>query len=378
MNKLWFSLLTFFFCLCYFPISHAELIFDKEYQTGLQPVSKIIRYRVIYSPKQKYDYAFNFSGKLLCGALTIKVEDREGEIIKEQKFQGKSLINSQFTLPSSIELNNIHISLNFEEAAGDVYTAIAPNLVNKYIQIYKTVLFSGCVIILIFFGIVLLKEKVTFSLLLWGIGIGLCSKVLIYYWQKIDPLSSKLIFTTASSKEGLSLFIEAFYFSLTETLISFLILGIFLFFKSIPKDKKAGFLSFSIGITLVWVLEVTIQGMLSYSVVSLSIFYQQTPLFLIFILIRNIILCGLWFTVFYVSAVGSTNAETRLVVYGILILFVTESIQNYFNQSNFLLQNSSWWHVVSLLFISFLSIFPYMIIKGMKKRDISTLQKEAE
>lgn len=377
MNKFWFILLTFLFCLCYFPLSHAELIFDKEYQTGLHPVSKIIRYRVMHSQKQKYDYAFSFTGKLLHGALTIKVEDKEGKIFKEEKYQGKSLINSQFILPSNIELNNTHISLNFEEAVGDVYTAIAPTLTDKYIKVYKTILFSGSVIILFIFGIILLKEKAPFSVLLWGIGIGLCAKVLIYYWQKIDPLSSKLVFTTASSTEGLSPLIEAFYFSLTETLISFLLFGIFLFFKSLPKDKRGGFLGLSIGITLVWILEITIQGIFNFSVVSLSISYQQTPLFFIFLMMRNLILCGLWFTVFYVSAVGSTNAETRLVVYGILILFITESIQNYFSQSNFLLQNSSWWHIVSLLFISFLSIFPYMIIKGIKKRDISTLQKEA-
>jgi len=378
MNKLWLFLLTFLCCLFYVPFSHAELIFDKEYQTGIQPVSKIVRYRVIHTPTQKHDYAFSFTGKLLCGGLTIKVEDKEGKIIKEQKFQGKSLIQYQFILPSDTALNNIHISLNFEEAAGDVYTAIAPGLTDKHVLIYKAMTSLTVVIILCFLCITLLREKAPFSLLLWGVGIGVAAKVLIYYWQKIDPLSSKLIFTTTSYKEGLSPYIEAFYFSLSETLISFLLFGIFLFFKPIPKDKKEVSLSLSMGIMLIWILEITIQGIFNFSPISFSIFYQQTPLFFVFILIRNLILCGLWFTVFYVSAVGSTNAETRLVVYGILILFITESIQNYFSQSNFLFQNSSWWHVVSLLFISFLSIFPYIIIKGMKKRNNSTLQKQVE
>lgn len=369
MKKSLFFLITFIIQIFIFSSANSEPLFEKDSRTGIYPETKIIRYRVLSHEKGEEGYAFSFTGKIVRGRISIQIEDTKKNIIEKKEIPAFSLLHWHFMIPKDTGLDNIYISLHFKNAVGNVYSVVAPAI--EPLQIYITyIVVVGISLFLIAVCVYIIgKKSLPISWLLWGILLGICAKILFYICDYFDFLPTTLLINSSVAEEQLSDYIFATYISLRETAIVFILIGIFSVRWFTITQKKATTVSISLGLTLIFLLFIVISEvlemfqfvpdftLLSHSQALMSVQASRSPLIFLFVPLRNTILCGLWFSAFYLTISGTLSANKRAVLHGILIFIITEAVLVYFENSYFTFQYSSWWNIVVLAVICFFPIF---------------------
>lgn len=357
--------------ICLQSIVYAEPIFEKDYKTSSFPETKIIRYRVLSHNSEQKKFTFAFTGKILKGRVTIQIEDTQKNIIEKKEIPAFSLLHWHFILPEGKGLDNIYISLTLKDMVGNIYCVVVPAIRSQQVYIAQGIVVFMTLLLLFVCIYIIRRESLSVSWWIWGILIGIIAKVLFYMVDYFDFLPTTLLVRSITLEEDISDYLFSLYISLRETAILFLILGFFSSkLLSIEKKKQIA-ISISLGMVIVFLTFLVLEGILrtfqfipslSISYYSLALFSVQvarTPLYYLFIPLRNVILSGLWFSAFYFVLSGTVNAEKRTVMHGILIFIIIEAVLVYFEKSYFAYHSSSWWYVVLLLIISFFPVFIY-------------------
>ncbi len=350
----------------------AEPVFEKEFKTGSYPETKIIRYRILGHKDAQKGFAFSFTGKVSKGQIVIQIEDAQRNIIEERQIPGFSLLHWYVVLPEDKKLENTHIVLNLEEAIADIYCVVAPLIETQ--KVYANIIFILLVTLFLLFlsGYIIWRYSIPIAWIFWGIIITICAKTLFYIWDYFDFLPIILLISSSNSGEDITDYTFSAYISLRETSILFLLLGILSNFILSKKRWERIAVAISLGMTAVFLISIAIDGLLeaiSFSpdinvsssfIAFSSIQTSRTPLLSLMIPIKNILLCGLWFSSFYMVLSGTINYEKRLVMQGILLFIIVQAVLVYLEKSQFLIKYSSWWSITLLLIISF---FPVFILK---------------
>ncbi|MCX8065395.1 MAG: hypothetical protein N3G21_09525 [Candidatus Hydrogenedentes bacterium] len=358
------GLLFILYSLC----SYSAPILEERISTGIEPSSKINRYRVLRVEDSIYGYVLVVMGLIKQGESLVRLEDGSGNREFELRYSQSDKVDISFYSLEGKQVPQTYIVVENKGTVGDIYIALAKKLspvIGTISRLLSVLVWIA--ITLIVLAYLIRVNKISLRGFLLSVLLGFLGKWSARYFSTADFLNSVSIEYSNTILEYFLL--KSLMLSIVDSLWILLLVALLLLYiekrgQLINKDFSVS-LGLTVGVTSVFMVEKAF--FLSYypndfslltSVRNLSILSAGNAQSQIY-LPAYIIELGLVFfpfsSAFELVNQGARRYYPSLVMRGMVLFLLTLYITNLFNSTGFYIHKPAWIHLLNLIVLNIAS-----------------------